>query len=94
MTAQEAIIILDGFNLRNNADKYDIEALNIAQDALEKQIPKPVGFERIKEDVCTCTNQIAKAGTSLFKCPACDEYIECRTYKFCNCCGQALDWSE
>lgn len=38
MTHKEAIHILDGFDLRNNADKYGLEALDMACDALEKQI--------------------------------------------------------
>ncbi len=90
MTAKEAMIILDGFNLRNNADKYDNEALNIAQEALEKQIPeKPL-------DVCTpvitwglcpvCKGELNKLGNRVnhvFKSNA-----------FCPDCGQALDWSD
>jgi len=54
MTAQEAIFILDGFDLRNNADKYDNEALNMAQEALEKRIPKKPQPSDGYEGKCKC----------------------------------------
>ena len=54
MTVREAIAILDGFGLRNNADKYDIEALNMAQEALEKQILKKPQPSDGYEGKCKC----------------------------------------
>lgn len=90
MTVQKAIFILDGFDLRNNADKYDIEALNLAQEALERQIPKK------PTDVCT---PVITWGL----CPVCKGELNMlsrrpnRVFKsnnFCPDCGQALDWSD
>lgn len=90
MTVQKAIFILDGFDLRNNADKYDIEALNLAQEALERQIPKK------PTDVCT---PVITWGL----CPVCKGKLNMlgrqpsRVFKsnnFCPDCGQALDWSD
>ena len=48
MTHKEAIHILDGFDLRNNADKYDLEALDMACDALEKQISHKDSWHQMK----------------------------------------------
>lgn len=67
---------------------YITEALNMAINALEKQIPKkPLNIEETKYKVS-------------YKCPMCgtvhvNEW--CGTnwkLSFCSICGQALDWSE
>lgn len=92
MTALEAIIILDGFDLRSNADKYDAEALNMAQEALEKQIPKKpttnkVWYVGVYSDYYKTTNI----------CPVCDCVLranESWNDKHCPNCGQAIDWSD
>lgn len=54
------------------------EALHIAYQVLEKQIPK-------KPMITILTNVRA------FKCPSCGGY---RVHSYCNDCGQKLDWSE
>ena len=91
MTALEAIIILSGFNLRNNADKHDVEALNMAQDALEKQIPLPLDY---------VGDGYADDGNILYDTAICcscgrrfERYCE-EHYKYCPGCGQALNWSD
>lgn len=83
MTKQEAIMILDGFDLRSNADKYDIEALNIAQDALEKQLPKKVSEQSFFKPL----NEI------IGECPSCSSAVPLQCL-YCFRCGQALDWSD
>lgn len=92
MTALEAISILDGFNLRNNADKYDVEALNMAQEALEKRIPKK-----------PTTNKVWYVGvySGYYKttntCPVCNCGLKANESwhdKHCPNCGQAIDWSD
>lgn len=91
MTALEAIVILSGFNLRNNADKYDVEALNMAQDALEKQISLPLDYEG---------DGYADDGNILYDtaiCRSCGRRFERdyeEHYKYCPECGQALNWSD
>nr|DAW96147.1 MAG TPA: hypothetical protein [Bacteriophage sp.] len=65
MTALEAISILDGFNLRNNADKYDVEALNMAQEAMEKFGVYSDYYETINTcPACSCGLKQAKVGTT------------------------------
>ena len=60
------------------------EAVKMAIEALEKQIPKKAievtdeGFRFIH----------------VFRCPNCNEKFGGRTAKYCYHCGQALDWSE
>ena len=91
MTPLEAMSILNGFNLRNNADKYDAEALNMAQEALEKQIPIPLDYEG---------DGYADDGNILYDtaiCRSCGRRFEryCEEhYKYCPECGQALNWSD
>lgn len=58
----------------------DAEAVRIAIDALEKQIPKsPMSVKK-------------RINAVYAKCPVC----LCSTVKmpFCERCGQAIDWSE
>ena len=62
---------------------YITEALNIAIEALEKQIPKKVKIDE---------------GYGL--CPICNhciediDFISDNSHKYCDYCGQALDWSD
>lgn len=83
MTEQDAISILN--DIRQEARAYrlvpaEINALNIAISALEKQIPK-----KLKNQVI-CDGEVV-AGS----CPTCGE----RLYggMFCHECGQCIDWS-
>lgn len=60
----------------------DIEALNMAIEALEKQIPKkPIDKTKSTDDYGYCPN----CKTII------DDYSD---FKFCSTCGQAIDWSE
>lgn len=91
MTVLEAISILSGFNLRNNADNYDVEALNMAQEALGKQVLMSLDYEgdsyaddgNILYDTAICRN----CGRRFER--DCEEH-----YKYCPNCGQALNWDE
>lgn len=86
MTEQEAIEELKEryltMSMCGNVDecKKNNQAISMAVAALEKQIPRKL---------------IRKSGafTSSYKCPQCDGYVAFRN-KFCEYCGQALDWSE
>ena len=62
--------------------KADIEALQTAMQALEKQIPrKPI-----------------EKSPWVYHCPSCDsqdiEDVFIKKFNFCLDCGQALDWSD
>ena len=71
----------------------DIEAFDMALEALERQIPKeaeikPLYFEKSKEPV-----------EHLVHCPVCDspvcfttEYDVRENYKYCPRCGQKIEW--
>ena len=96
MTYQEAIKILknlypktakmvDG-RYKGGFDDIESEsgqALNMAIEALEKQIPKqPIGEKYELIEGCG-------------KCPNCNNFIDdMRSYRVCGRCGQAIDWSE
>lgn len=65
--------------LNDEAAKRVSEAKNIAVQALEKQIPKKPDFTEDKEfALCPCCN-----GKGLFN-----------KRKYCDNCGQKLDWSD
>lgn len=91
MTYQEAIERIKIHNEHHSQQErfaiYITEALNMAIEALEKQIPKePLNIEETKYKVS-------------YKCPVCGTvHVNgwCGTnwkLPFCSICGQALDWS-
>lgn len=82
MTLQDAIRKIkkhhDILNKEASFAVHTLEALNMAVDALDKQIPKKTlwgGDNR----------------TSWRSCPMCHSRMH-NTCKFCSQCGQALDW--
>ena len=73
---------------------YTTEALNMAIEALEKQIPKKPNYEY---------EQTGNGISSVIRfpiCPSCNGIDDGQQYsvggneKFCCICGQALDWSD
>ena len=56
------------------------EYANLAIDALEKRKPRLVHNER-------------NFWTYKHYCPACQEQLHIEGLKYCNSCGQKLDWS-
>ena len=80
-------------NLAENAyiNMCSVEEMNIAISALEKQIPKKP------------KNYLVNMKCIDFLCPNCKkkiiskidgEWVAGKNQKFCDECGQALDWSE
>ena len=89
MTESEAIKILQRdleIQVKNKALTDGIEAIQIAIQALEKQIPKK-----------TMMAYDDKVDSNWCYCPICANGIGCeiaaRKIKFCWECGQKLDWS-
>lgn len=86
MTESEAIeglgILNNGLNEAFvNADELS-EALQMAIQALEKQIPKkPLYIENL-------------GCTALWLCPVCERRIIRSDLVYCHQCGQKLDWSD
>nr|DAJ65861.1 MAG TPA: TFIIB zinc-binding [Bacteriophage sp.] len=65
--------------LNDEAAKRVSEAKNIAVQALEKQIPKKPDFTEDKEFAL---------------CPCCNGKGLLNKQKYCDNCGQKLDWSD
>jgi hypothetical protein len=96
MNNQEAIKILTKINVGKvtiresvgiefSYDKEQINALYMAIEALEKQIPKkPIENERDWAVCKNCGGSISK--DNIF------EHIVDRDITFCEHCGQAVDW--
>lgn len=83
MTPQEAIkIIKHGCIYR---DKRGAEALTVAIEALEKQIPKKPIEDGYYDEPCVCPN----CGSNVIN-EADNDY----QFNHCYHCGQALDWSD
>lgn len=70
------------------SDARGASALKIAVEALEKQIPKKVELYKHNGDF----------KFENYPCPCCGEMlglkVNKRYVKFCQNCGQALDWSD
>ena len=85
MTESEAIKILQRdlqIQLENKALPDGIEAIQIAIQALEKQIPKkPIFYAH--DYYCSVCNSLV--GNNEF---------EWKRFKYCDTCGQKFDWSD
>ena len=91
MTYQEANTLVDDFSFIYKGESISKEALiecrELIHTALEKQIPK----------------RVIRPYKGNYKCPTCENYIyitddDLYVYgieppKYCDECGQALDWS-
>ena len=93
MKPQEVIDILKMFTTdefqRCTSSEFD-DAIYVAIEALEKQIPKPI-YEHID------TRLIYKARYDKYRCSECGftkEFADGHTtqYKYCPQCGRRLDW--
>ena len=103
MTPKEAIYWIENLNLRHSDHKELVEAVNLAFEALEKQIPKkPKIYTDTRNYMDMYGNVTDSYDVDVYECPNCGAYITER-YKddthelvpnYCNNCGQCLDWSE
>ena len=67
-----------------------VKALDMAIEALEKQVAKNViTIHSIKEDV-NVGNVAFRKGCKLTKCPVCGKFLS--NDKYCRYCGQRLKW--
>ena len=83
MTSEEAIKQLNSVAIYH-FDKYTTDAINMAIDAIEKQVPKKPIIRKTKDYFGYVEHTI---------CPNCEK-IEFGHEQpcFCKLCGQALDW--
>lgn len=68
----------------------ELEAREIAVEALEKQVPKGVTHEATRLQDCTCPN----CGNVVSEFVKFGERKMRVTSPYCRICGQALDWEE
>ena len=74
--------------LLQNKETLAVEHCNTAIEALEKQLPKKVEYDR-----GYINNGFTKY--RMAKCPNCDRWHSSRDeITYCSKCGQEIDWSE
>ena len=81
MTYEEAIKLLNSIAIYH-FDKYTTYAIDLAIEALDKQILKKPIEKYTDHD-----------GTEAGLCPFCNEGVD-EKMNFCSYCGQAIDWSD
>lgn len=81
MTYEEAIKLLNSMAIYH-FDKYTTYAIDLAIEALDKQILKKPIEKYTDHD-----------GTEAGLCPFCNEGVD-EKMNFCSYCGQAIDWSD
>ena len=79
MTYEEAIKLLNSVTIYH-FDKYTTYAIDLAIEALDKQILKKPIEKYTDHD-----------GTEAGLCPFCNEGVD-EKMNFCSYCGQAIDW--
>ena len=81
MTYEEAIKLLNSVSIYH-IDKYTTYAIDLAIEALDKQI--------LKKPIEKYTDY---DGTEAGLCPFCNEGVD-EKMNFCSYCGQAIDWRD
>ncbi len=104
MNAQEALARIKehrDIHFHNELNAiYITEALDMAIEALEKQVPKKVTLGYDEQDYVRCPqckSEIAPMDDDclLYHCPGCGEKDAIlQGDNYCFNCGQALDWSD
>ena len=95
MTESKAIKLLEYIREIGNGEAPYVGcaqniAIEMAINALEKQIPKkptPIDYEKYMD---TVKNALFLKGA--YWCPNCNHVVKCGTY--CSDCGQKIDWNE
>ena len=98
MTESEAIKILQRdlqIQLENKALPDGIEAIQIAIQALEKQIPKKIEIRKAtNDDIESELRDFITVKGRICRCPSCRCCIHISKLKYCWECGQKIDWSD
>ena len=82
MTYEEAIKLLNSVSIYH-FDKYTTYAIDLAIEALDKQIPKKPTMGKYGHTECACCGWIVESFCG-----------DLEQYPFCPNCGQAIDWED
>ena len=98
MTESEAKTIIErDLNCikQNKALPDSIEAMEIAINTLEKQIPKKIEITKAtNDDIESELRDFITVKGRICRCPSCICCIHISELKYCDNCGQKLDWSD
>ena len=76
-------------------DRNLIDALEMAIQALEKQIPKKIEIRKAtNDDIESELRDFITVKGRICRCPSCRCCIHISKLKYCWECGQKLDWSD
>lgn len=95
-TSAEAMAEIEykhGFRGKQAAIHKINRACEVACKAMKKQIQEKPIPHIVKVDKIRIGNGYWGKGTTVYKCPNCNQFIT-RSCKHCNECGQGIDWSE
>ena len=95
MTESEAIkevrFNMSTIGLSDKAAKRVVEARNMAIKALEKQIPRKPIDKTHPDNVCARIYE----NCDIIVCPTCGKRLKLKSKgKYCDKCGQAIDWAK
>ena len=62
------------------------------KEAVERQVAKKPTTHKVELDAIKIGNVHWKRGTTIYRCPCCNEFIS-RKYDYCYKCGQKIDWN-
>ena len=80
---------------QNKALPVSIEAMEIAINTLEKQIPKKIEIRKAtNDDIESELRDFITVKGRICRCPSCRCCIHISELKYCWECGQKLDWSD
>ncbi len=71
--------------------RFALDATSVAKAAIMCRIPVEPAQYRVNCDFVQIGNTKWCKGTTVHKCPCCDNFVS-RMHKFCYNCGQAMDW--
>ena len=98
MTESEAKTIIErDLNCikQNKALPDSIEAMEIAINTLEKQIPKKIEIRKAtNDDIESELRDFITVKGRICRCPSCRCCIHISELKYCDTRGQKLDWSD
>lgn len=89
MTCEEAFESLAQMREQIEDEFYCKEELELALEAMKKQIPKKPLLTKDAVDTFGADDPLWGEGY----CPNCEHYIRL-PHKYCYKCGQAIDWEE